>query len=202
MNFKLALQQLTDRGFNPYPPIPHIQVPHAKEALQDGLQYYLGTDYQWLPAYDKVAEWLTDNHQRGLLCVGDCGLGKTVLCCKVLPVILHHYCHKVLSVYDATTIGDHLQQAKTDPLIVIDDLGTEPVESIHYGERHIAFSEITDEAEKRGHLLILTTNLTTSTPRGKGTDYPSLENRYGIRTLDRLRAITTVVVFKGDSLRK
>jgi len=166
-----------------------------------GLRHYMGDRAQWLPAYDKIALWLTDNQCRGLLCTGNCGLGKSLICCKVLPVLLHHYCRKILTVYDAVSIGPRLQEAKSDALAVIDDLGTEPTEYINYGERHVPFNEITDEAEKRGHLLIITTNLATSTPAGQGADYPSIEARYGLRTIDRLRSITKVVKFEGTSFR-
>ena len=201
MNFSKAIQALTDSGFNPYPPAPRIQIPNAREALMEGLRHYVGDKAQWSPAYDKIAAWLTDNKGRGLLCYGGCGLGKTLICCNILPVLLHHYCRKIVTVYDAISINDKLAQAKHDPLLVIDDIGTEG-ECVRYGERHIAFAEICDEAEKRGHLLIITTNLSTTTPAGADINYPSIENRYGIRTLDRLRALTTVVHFDGKSLRK
>ena len=75
-------------------------------------------------------------------------------------------------------------------LLYLDDIGTEDL-SVRYGERRMVFPEIVDEAEKRGKLLLVTTNLNPTELRAK----------YGERTLDRLRAITTAVVFKGESLR-
>ena len=45
----------------------HISIPNARERLEAGLHHFLGDKAQWLPAYDKVAEWLTDNKGRGLL---------------------------------------------------------------------------------------------------------------------------------------
>lgn len=54
------------------------------------------------------------------------------------------------------------------------------------------FPEIVDRAEQKENILIITTNL-----------QPDLiEKKYGIRTRDRLRAICTPVLFKGESLRK
>lgn len=64
--------------------------------------------------------------------------------------------------------------------------------SVKYGEKRLSFAELVDEAEKKGKLLIISTNLSLS----------ELQQKYGERTVDRLRAITTPVVFKGDSLRK
>jgi DNA replication protein DnaC len=197
MNFSQALKNLTDLGFNPYPPAPRIRIPNAKDALLAGIQHFTGDRAKWLPAYDQIADWLTDNHNKGLLCVGECGLGKTLICCNVLPVLIHHYCHKIVSVYDATALAARHTEAMHDKLLVLDDIGTEPPESIIYGERHIYFNELVDEAEKRGNLLIITSNLRTKAK----PDQPSIEDTYGLRTLDRLNAICTTVTFRGKSLR-
>ena len=80
---------------------------------------------------------------------------------------------------------------KQKHIIYIDDIGTENL-SVKYGEKRLVFPELVDEAEKKGKLLIITTNLSLS----------ELSEKYGERTIDRLRAITTSVLFKGESLRK
>lgn len=84
-----------------------------------------------------------------------------------------------------------IDEVKSNHLIYIDDVGTENV-SIKYGERRLAFPEVVDEAEKRGKLLIITTNLSLG----------ELAQKYGERTMDRLVAITKRVKFVGESLRK
>ena len=198
MSFSKALQALTASGFNPYPPAPHIHIPNANDALLAGIKHFTGERAQWLPAYDQIADWLTDNHGKGLLCVGECGLGKTLICCNILPVIIHHYCHKIVTVYDATSLATRHSEAMHDKLLTIDDVGAEPPESIIYGERHIYFNELVDEAEKRGNLLIITSNLRTRSKSG----FQSIEETYGLRTLDRLNAICTTVTFRGKSLRQ
>jgi DNA replication protein DnaC len=73
---------------------------------------------------------------------------------------------------------------------MIDDVGVES-EQVNYGTRRLLFNEIIDEAEHNKNVLILTTNL----------NIEELEAKYGARTIDRLRAITTPVIFKGESLR-
>ena len=65
-----------------------IRVANAKERMQKGLQHFLGDKAQWLPDYDEIADWLSDNKGRGLLLVGISGLGKSVICQKILPVLL------------------------------------------------------------------------------------------------------------------
>ena len=64
--------------------------------------------------------------------------------------------------------------------------------AVKYGERRLAFCEIVDEAEKRGKLLMLTTNLSLE----------EISQKYGERTMDRLVAITRRVKFEGNSLRR
>ena len=199
-DFKKEIEDLRHLGFDPYPERVRLNIPDARKALEGGLRYYLG-DFQWLPCYDEIAAWLTDNKGRGLLCVGNCGLGKTLICANILPVIIHNRMRKVVKSYGALDINDRIEEVKHCKLSVIDDIGTEP-EAVIYGERHMAFPEIVDNAEKRGNLLIITTNLRTNTPPGQGADYPSIQSRYGNRTLDRLKAITKVVRFDGKSFRR
>ena len=71
------------------------------------------------------------------------------------------------------------------------------------GVRRIAFSELVDQSEKQGTLLILSTNLRTTHGTDKdGNIVPSIEDRYGLRTYDRLKAVTKTVVFRGKSFRQ
>ena len=71
-----------------------VRIPDAKKRLQDGLHYFLKGKEQWLAGdipldgYDGIVNWLTDNKGRGLLVVGPPGLGKSLVCQKILPVIL------------------------------------------------------------------------------------------------------------------
>lgn len=191
VDFKDALSNLADVGFNPIPKTVYISVPDAKVNLWKGIQFFVGASASWQDEYNDVAKWLTDNKGRGLLCLGNCGRGKTLICGKIIPVLLNHYCHKIVSCYDAQQMNAQLDAIKQKHIIYLDDIGTEFL-SVKYGEKRLAFAELVDEAEKKGKLLIVTTNLSLS----------ELKEKYGERTVDRLRAITTPIVFKGDSLRK
>lgn len=191
VDFKSALSVLADVGFNPVPNAVFISVSDAKAALWKGIQFFTGNAASWQDEYNDVANWLTDNKGRGLLCIGNCGRGKTLLCGRIIPVLLNHYCHKIVSCYDAQQLNANLDAVKQKHIIYVDDIGTEFL-SVKYGEKRLSFAELVDEAEKKGKLLIISTNLSLS----------ELQQKYGERTVDRLRAITTPVVFKGDSLRK
>ena len=148
----------------------YIKTPDARNVLARGIRHFVGDKAVWLPEYDKVAEWLSDNKGRGLLCIGNCGRGKSVICARLNSCYEEYVQYKIISV---------------------DDVGIEPVASV-YGEKHSYFTELVDAAEKMDKLLVITSNM----------NIEELLERYGERTIDRLRALTTVVVFKGESLRK
>lgn len=190
IDFKRTIEGLKETGFNPLPNLVHVAIPDAKSILWRGLNYFTGKA-EWLPEYGEISDWLSDNKGRGLLCYGNCGRGKSLICWKILPLLLNHYCRKIVTCYDAQQMNADIDAVKAKHIIYIDDVGTENI-SVKFGEKRIAFCEIVDEAEKRGKLLILTTNLSLD----------EISQKYGERTMDRLVAITTRVKFKGESLRR
>lgn len=188
---------LRQHGYNPDANPYSIAVPDARRRLEDGLRYFLPEGFTWLPAYDRIAEWLTDNKGRGLLCVGAPGLGKSLICRKILPVILGNNGRPVPSVtsHELHEMGPELMRER---LVIIDDLGKEPRR--HFGETDNTFHELCNNAERNGNLLIITTNLSTTAV--SNPLYPdSIERRYGPEVLDRLRAIVRSVEFRGASMR-
>ena len=108
--------------------------------------------------------------------------------------MLNCYTARALNDYDVDERGKTILQFKSicrNKLVCIDDVGTEPEARI-FGESHLFFSELVDEAERKQKLLICSTNLGRQ---------QLLEN-YDARTVDRLTALTRRVKFSGDSLRK
>ena len=206
MSFGAALREYREQKYLTNMEWVHIAIPNAKQVIWDALTYLLtqeGRTPKWLPAYDQVAEWLTDNQGRGLLCIGSCGLGKSLLCREVLPVIIYQYYNLIIPLYDARKINQkQMEQIMHEHLYSIDDIGCES-ENVEYGKHTIPFNDIVDEAEKRKSFMLLSTNLVpTHTVDKTGKVIPSIEDVYGIRTLDRLKKLTKVVVFKGPSFRE
>jgi DNA replication protein DnaC len=158
---------------------------------------FLGDDAKWLPEYDEIVDWLSDNRGRGLLLIGTSGLGKSLICQKILPVLLG----EVVDVVNAREMGQVLDVLLQRRCVIIDNLGSEPVsEMVNYRKRR-PFFELCDAAEQRGLLLII--NTTLSTTRVRNPLYPqSIQERYGNEVLDRLRATTRVVELRGKSMRK
>lgn len=171
-----------------------LRIPDAKTVLTNCFKYFLSlrdTEFAWQPEYEQVAQWLHNNHGRGLLLFGDCGRGKSMLTRYVIPAILLKYARRVVSVYDVQEMNTKIDEVLKKHIIALDDIGTEEVVNT-FGNRRMAFAEIMDAAEKHGKLIIISTNLS-------GHD---LAHRYKDRVLDRIVATTRQIEFKGDSLRK
>lgn len=168
-----------------------IAVKSAGSILMNGIRWAVGDSARWLQEYDLVVSWLSNNEGRGLLMYGNCGRGKTLIGRRLLPIILNHFCKKIVKCYTTQEMNRHPDEVLSNHVTYLDDIGTEDVCNI-YGNKRLIFPEIVDAAERDGKLLIISTNLTLK----------QLEEKYGIRTKDRLRAITVQVPFKGESLRK
>lgn len=100
------------------------------------------------------------------------------------------YFHKIIRSWNARDINQSIDEIKNLWAVTIDDVGTESMANV-YGEKRNAFSEIVDNAERKGKMIIITTNLSIE----------ELTEKYGERTMDRIRDITTSVLFKGNSMR-
>lgn len=180
--------------------IPHkvyIRIADAENKLRDGLEYFVGhfsaeSKAQWIEkSYRPIVDWMTDNKGRGLLMLGKCGLGKTLIGKHILPLLLRTECGKYVNVVNAQELNKDIDKLLELKIVYVDDLGTESV-SKSYGNVRNTFSELVDAAEQQGKLLLVSTNLTTR----------ELADKYGERTLDRLRAITKFIPFVGQSMRR
>lgn len=167
----------------------YIKTDEAKsKIIYYGLEFV--DNFQWLPEYDNVVEWLTDNKGLGLFLYGGCGRGKTVLAKYILPTLLLKEHGKVLRYYDIQECKTKFDEIKEKKLISLDDVGTEEI-IMNYGNKLEPFSEIMDLVEKKSKLIVVTSNLT----------YEQLVERYGIRVIDRIKSTTKRILFKGESLR-
>lgn len=150
-----------------------------------------GLNMDMLPEYQEVIDWMKDNQGYGLYMLGNNGRGKSLIASKVLPIFFDYYLKKVVTCYPSITINEKADEIKSKKIVILDDIGIEDQKS-DYGERKWIFPEIMDNAEVRGNLVIFTTNLKPE----------SIQDKYGIRTRERIRACCRPVVFKGESLRK
>lgn len=167
-----------------------IHIPNAKAALWSGIKYFTGGRAEWRNEYDKVAAWLENNQGRGLLVMGSPGTGKTLICEKIIPVLLNHYLGKIVRPFAATEINRKADELLKAHIVYVDDIGLES-EKNNFGEKSMVFSDLVYTAEREGKLLICTTNM----------DVNSIREKYGDRVLDRLKEITDIIPFMGISMR-
>lgn len=199
IDFKSIVERLNDGTGVQLPSTVSIKIPNAEERLRGGLDYFVNVFSRgavnkatWDEAnYRPVVDWMTDNQGRGLLMIGNCGLGKSLIGKYILPYLIRDSCRKVVNIFNAQELNSKPDEILSYHIIYIDDIGTENVSNI-YGNKRIPFMELCDAVEQKGKLLICSTNLTLD----------ELAEKYGERTIDRLRATTKVVPFVGKSLRK
>jgi len=161
-----------------------------KEMFIKAFKYYDRTidKYEHLSAYDEVIDWMVDTRGRGLMLMGECGLGKSTILNFVIPAIFRTKTNKVLRSVPAKELA--AVERNVAPFIIIDDLGTESIKN-DYGTKIDAVADAISYAEDSSKTLLITTNLSPN----------SLKERYDERTLDRLRKCK-VVIIKGKSFRK
>ena len=191
VNFGDIVDKFNGMGYNLLPEKTYIRMQDARENVMKGIKYFTNSEPVWNDEYEDVCNWLTDNNGRGMLVIGTCGTGKTLICGKIIPVLINCLCNLIVYPYNSQDMNQRLDDIKSKHLIYIDDIGIENI-SNQYGNKRMAFPEIVDDAEKNSKILIGTSNLSIE----------ELQEKYGIRTIDRLRAIVDVVVFTGTSLRK
>lgn len=198
-DFKSLVDRLNDGTGVQLPEMVSIRIPDAEQRLRGGLDYFVNVfsrgevqKSEWNEKnYRPIVDWMTDNKGRGLLMVGSCGLGKSLIGKYILPYLIRDACRKVVNVFNAQELNSKPDEIIGYHIIYIDDIGTENVSNI-YGNKRIPFMELCDATEQKGKLLMCSTNLTIE----------ELKEKYGDRTVDRLKSTTKVVPFIGESLRK
>lgn len=194
--FKNLVAEMRDCGYPQDTDRVLIHIPYAEQRLRGGLQYFVkmksGCDAEWNEKnYRPIVDWMTDNKGKGLLMLGGCGLGKSLIGMYILPLLIKDVHRKVVNIFNAQELNKKIDEILNLHIVYIDDIGTE--DNLNsYGNKRMPFAELCDAAEKKGKLLILSTNL----------NIEGLSERYGERVVDRLIATTKAVQFTGDSLRK
>ena len=145
-----------------------------------------------LPEYKEIIQWLSNSEGKGLLMTGSNGRGKTAILKGVIPLIFKSRGY-VLKVLNSTEIDPNIFQTYLNKkkFIAIDEIGKDSIIK-DYGNIKDPVEAAIDHCEDRIKLLLMTSNLTAE----------QIQSRYGNRTLDRIKRLCKIVVFKGSSFRK
>lgn len=195
MNYDEILNQLKTEG-NPTPsPRFRFSIPNAREELEkamDAVLSRMGEKLVWLPEYDKVAEWLTNNNGKGLMLYGNCGLGKSLLVRYAIPMLFRGFCQRIVTVVDCGSQQGNIDEILRRKLISLDDIGVE-VDRVDYGtRRNIVVEAINKAQDNPDTMLIMSSNLSGD----------AIRERYGDRILDRVKYLCHRISFNGQSLRR
>lgn len=195
MDYTQVLRQLRAEG-NPTPcPRMQIKITNARaelEKVMTTIMSSMGENLVWLPEYDKVAEWLEDNHGKGLLLYGSCGRGKSLLTRYAIPALIRAFCQRIVSVVDCGSQQANIDEILHRKFISLDDIGVE-VDRIEYGtRRNIVVEAINKAQDNPDTMLIMSSNLSGD----------AIRERYGDRIYDRVKYLCHRVAFNGQSLRK
>ena len=181
-------------------PIPtkrfQFSIPNAKEELQNALKAVgeaMGENLKWLPEYDKIAEWMTDNKGKGILMYGVVGRGKSIMLRYVIPMIFRAKLTRIVTIVDCANQKLNIDEITQRKIIALDDIGAEPSQRKDYGtDRNVVIEAITKAQDNTDTMIIATTNLSAT----------ELRERYGERIFDRIVYLCCRVPFNGKSMRK
>lgn len=168
-----------------------LKLPNAKEILHAAMKYFIGEKFVWIDEYNQVAEWLSDNEGRGLILHGINGNGKSMLIQKAIPAIFLKYHNRVVNCYDSSNLNVNADEIMTKRFISIDDFGIEE-QGVIYGNRRWVLPDVMDLSEKRGNIVLLSTNFNAD----------EIAKKYGVRTFERMISTTKRIEFKHESFRK
>ena len=145
-----------------------------------------------------VAKWLTSTDlNRNLNLCGNVGAGKSTIL-EALRDFLNeteYQYHKVVvsanKVAEIALCSESSWKILTKkPILLIDDVGTEPYEVKEYGNVYLPFTELLEQRYNRNLTTIITTNLTIA----------DINAKYGARIADRVNEFHTLV-FRSESYR-
>lgn len=152
------------------------------------LMRFLSPTMQYLPEYDKVISWMKENSGKSLILMGKCGLGKSIIACKVIPTLL---ATKGIFVNPANAKEfAKVGVVKDRSFWIVDDLGTEGIVK-DFGTEVDKVSELLDRIDMIGGTAVITTNLTAE----------QLKERYGERNYDRMKQNFEIVSINHESMR-
>lgn len=161
-------------------------------------------DEQTQKNISKAAKWLTGDYKVGLMLYGGVGNGKTTLAksiCELISILFKEseWVGKKVDRISALELSkiihekpDLYHKIKSEELLFIDDIGTEPASVKSWGNECSPVTELIYARYDKQLFTLITSNL------GDG----DLKDRYGIRISDRFSEMFEKLYFQGKSYRQ
>lgn len=150
----------------------------------------------------RSVEWLTGYPYRpGLLIQGSNGNGKTTLMEAIYWLyhatdtsVVSVKCEKLVEyfVMQLSGVSSAYTEYRTSPRLCIDELGIEPERCMVYGVEYTPIQSLLMYRYEKQLPTIITTNLSDA----------MIEQRYGVRIMDRIAEMCTILRFSAPSYRK
>ena len=217
MNNDLTLFQVPER--KPKFPRPQCDIKQVQQTLFSIYQKIVANtnsefilDKETKENLRRVALWIVNSPNKGLLLIGSLGNGKTTML-RTLKAFLNGTGNWVGPICEASSIWEAerytylenledenvvrsknlIYHCKTDKILIIDDLGVENEKCKVFGEERCPLEHVLLHRYSSDLTTIISTNL------------PSLdviEKRYGPRLVDRMYETYDRIVFTAESYRR
>lgn len=187
-DYKKAFEVLEKNGYF-FEKSLSFQLPNLNNHLPS-ISSQVGLEIKETKLIREVFNFFENTNGKHLCLLGSCGVGKTLLATKIIPLIFCASFKKIFKVIKACDLNERINEAKSYPFVVIDDFGTEST-AVNFGNKVEAFNEVIDSVEGRKCFFVVTSNL----------DANQIKQKYGVRTYDRLRGLFKVIQINDKSMR-
>lgn len=149
------------------------------------------SDEMTLAGIDAVTSWVQDNIHRWLILYGSLGNGKTTML-HALKTVFRPACFiSAQKIFDYYKAFETLPEIPDAALLLIDDLGIEPVQCKIYGEDRNPLTELLLHRYSSRATTVIATNLAIE----------DIQARYGDRIADKMAEIATAILYDAPSYR-
>lgn len=126
--------------------------------------------FEWLPFYDEIVDWLSDDKGDGLILYSkdgerNNGIGKSLFATKIYPILLENYLSpaKKFFIVSCTDLDkekiDEIRKIEGRIIIIIDEMGRESKIINDFGTKIRPMETIMEIVERNGWKPIIVTNL-------------------------------------------
>lgn len=141
---------------------------------------------------DSVISWMYDEKHKWLILYGSLGNGKTTML-KSLKTVFSRLSlsFSAQKLYDYFKDNERLPDIPNTKILLIDDLGAEPIQCKIFGEDRAPLTELLMHRYAWNATTVIATNLT----------FEDIQTRYGVRIIDRMAEMATAILYDTPSYR-